>query len=516
MACVVRTPMFKPSALVLVVAACVSMSGCGPSVAHPRSSQVPSPATPSHLAPSSSAPAQADSQASAPLACPAEPTEGHSRREEAAALEVEWFEAPNARTIERCATDSPDHDVARSAFAALDAAVTSSPRDGDGSNLRTRLQALLALRCFAPAVEASLPPVRSARSFQEWWSVGGKRWLEQYLEPLPARSSRDSSRRVFFPPEERSLLSAGDRPAEHYLAPVLCHATDETCGAATEPFIIRALQSFESFRLATEHHLEEQETVDERGMRDSEQRGVLCGREARRAPARDRYGTWYGCIQAHQETGATFPIDRIQVPERGWIVLSGRRGHYNFCDEVRAYDLATGAAYIAQSCSDLALRQDGSVDGRATNQAREETVLEGRLPLFALRELAWMLLIADEIENEALIGDVAELPDGIEPVLQTEGELMGTISGVQMGSSSAQTRVRWSWIIDGCVRRTNHFTFPNSFDNAAINHIDELLVVAEAGFERGCVPAALPAELGETNDLERLLRASTPTLCPTQ
>ena len=34
---------------------------------------------------------------------------------------------------------------------------------------------------------------------------------------------------------------------------------------------------------------------------------------------------------------------------RGWLVIRGRRGHYDFCDELHAYDLDSGSMVPADS-----------------------------------------------------------------------------------------------------------------------------------------------------------------------
>jgi hypothetical protein len=68
----------------------------------------------------------------------------------------------------------------------------------------------------------------------------------------------------------------------------------------------------------------------------------------------------------------------LDAPPFLGIVIRGRRGHYDFCDELGAYDMETGAAYVAKSCSGLHLRTDGSVDFEGTNAARKAAVVAGR------------------------------------------------------------------------------------------------------------------------------------------
>nr|WP_128798116.1 hypothetical protein [Corallococcus coralloides] len=56
-------------------------------------------------------------------------------------------------------------------------------------------------------------------------------------------------------------------------------------------------------------------------------------------------------------------LGRIRAPMDGWLVIRGRRGHYSFCDQLDAFHLGTGTLYRSSSCSGLALKSDGRVDG---------------------------------------------------------------------------------------------------------------------------------------------------------
>jgi hypothetical protein len=72
-------------------------------------------------------------------------------------------------------------------------------------------------------------------------------------------------------------------------------------------------------------------------------------------------------------------------------VIHGRRGHYDFCDEIRAYDLATGAAYLAKRCDGLIRLWTG--EGCDPDAGRIQTQA-GQVVRENLREAAWMLLLA--------------------------------------------------------------------------------------------------------------------------
>ena len=104
-----------------------------------------------------------------------------------------------------------------------------------------------------------------------------------------------------------------------------------------------------------------------------------------------------------------------KAPTTGWVVITGRRGHYDFCDTTRAYSLTTGAAFTFDSCSALALKSGGNVDFGATNKARVESVKVGSIPADNLREAAWMMLFRGEAEELQLKAADYPLPAGLIP-----------------------------------------------------------------------------------------------------
>ena len=96
-------------------------------------------------------------------------------------------------------------------------------------------------------------------------------------------------------------------------------------------------------------------------------------------------------------------------------MIRGRRGHYEFCDELGVYDLETGAAYLAKSCSALHLRPGGRVNFEATNAARKAVVEAGRVNVANLREAVWMILLAPQAEEVFLSADYFPIPKGVVP-----------------------------------------------------------------------------------------------------
>ena len=63
-----------------------------------------------------------------------------------------------------------------------------------------------------------------------------------------------------------------------------------------------------------------------------------------------RWEAWIRCVEASAPRRSMLPLGVLGVPAEGWLVLHGRRGHYNFCDEVRVYDLTEGSAFVASQC----------------------------------------------------------------------------------------------------------------------------------------------------------------------
>jgi hypothetical protein len=286
---------------------------------------------------------------------------------------------------------------------------------------------------------------------------------------------------VLFPPDEPPVLAAEDLPRDHALRSLLCSAGDESCGRETAGWALRAGDAFRAHGLAGAPLAAApgREALAER-----------CRREAMAVNEDLRYARWYGCVAAGLPRDAVLPLGRVRAPARGWLVLRGRRGHYHFCDEARAYDLATGAAWIATSCGGLVLQNGGSVDFDATDRNRAGSVVTGVLPIDALREAVWMLLLADQVEVVRRQAELVPLPRGLEPRLPSDGSIFGSVAD-SMWFTSAQTTLAWSWIDGGRVRAEGTLVWPSSY-RAAETHAASLVRTAEAALAPGCPPAALP------------------------
>ncbi|ATB27620.1 hypothetical protein [Melittangium boletus] len=383
------------------------------------------------------------------------------------------------RVFSPCAPDTSDWRKAGEGLAALDAQVEALAEDGDVRDARTAMRALLASRCFALAREESRRPTDkgvSALALKVWWRDGGKAWLASYLElggPGP--------REVVLPPDVRSVLTP-DSASDHRLAALLCPAKDKTCGTETEAWRTRAERAF---RPEPGRHRESSGTETKR---------PDCSVLVAAKPKRWRYTAWRSCLgeSGSRPRQVALPLGRFRSPEDGWLVIRGRRGHYGFCDEVRAYHLRTGSAYVSKSCGDLMLMEGGGVDAARTDAARQGTVSGGRMAPALLRELTWMLLLGPEVQRDVQV-EAWRVPVPAGYRVERRELLVDDGSGVEVLGGGAtgwfhtgQTRLRWTWFPPrGAEPLSGELTYPDS-SWVEVDHANVLLREAEATFEEGC------------------------------
>ncbi|RKH06175.1 hypothetical protein [Corallococcus carmarthensis] len=404
-----------------------------------------------------------------------------------------WLLAAAPSQSERivpCTPGTSDWSSAKEELAAFDARMEALPEDGEVEEARTAMRVLLGHRCFGIAreeehrepltvdAEHSVP----ALALKAWWRDGGKAYFASQLE-----LGRAGAQTVVIPPDLRDVLSRESSP-RHRLASLLCPLKAGACGAETEAWRARAEKAFrrENRRPGT---------FDEDAPPPPD-----CMKEARKQPSRLRYKAWRGCLALEpkaRQVQSVLPLGRIRVPMDGWLVIRGRRGHYNFCDQLDAYHLATGTTYRSNSCSNLALKSDGKVDAAGTDAARQSGVKVGRVSLERIRELMWMLLLEPEVEDGVQVEAVRiPVPKGlrVEWPVTDEGS-GGGISGGAFGGSSAQTTLSWNWFPPGGAELVSgQFTFPYSWAPGE-DHANVLMTEAEATFQEGC--PALPVPVRE-------------------
>lgn len=406
-----------------------------------------------------------------PLAAPDEPLEPGDPNE----------------TVRACKVDTADAKKAQQAIDAIDAKVMALTADGDPKPVEAEIRRALHLPCLRLGLrDAPTLAADSGYALKQWWKDGGGRWwLRHYLELTIPRTPNSFPTSVVAPTVRRTLSL--ETRKKHPLRELLCSVQDAACGTETRGWSLRADDFFKRFAAAKRGHW-----LDGDQKSDAPPSVDVCIARARKGPAAARYVAWRHCLDEARPKVARFPIGAVKAPTRGWLLLRGRRGHYSFCDEVRAYDLATGAAYVAKSCSGLALVSDGSVDGAKTDDARKDETLVGTVPRDALREATWMMLLASEVQEDVVEAWGFALPVGVEP--QRPPSEMGS-SHSSFTVSSGQTRLAWSYMPDGASVSSSDLTWPEDYNHPGREHAVSLLRIAEAGFVAGCAPASPPATL---------------------
>ncbi|HEY6463653.1 MAG TPA: hypothetical protein VIY73_25970 [Polyangiaceae bacterium] len=389
--------------------------------------------------------------------------------------------SPGGVTARPCPRDSAASKAASTAIDDLSARIAALPPDGDPHPLAAGLGHLLEGPCLALAqLEGRDWDFTSSLSLRSFWDGGGRAWAEGFLA---LGSAKPEERITWVPPTPRKALTLEATP-HHALAPwLLCSERDDACGKETEPWVRRANTYFRLFDAV--RRAEDSPPV-------SDPRGA-CADRALAPGVAEPYVEWRACVEATAQAHTALPLGRFRAPHEGWLFVRGRRGHYGFCDEVRAYDLATGAAYVAQSCSGLSLRHDGSVDGAQTDAARKDRTRAGRVDVSLLREAAWMMALTEESQQDVIddaFGWV--LPGGIEPVAESG---QGGSMSMHWSSSSGQTQLEWQWVARGTTVTTGTLTWPEDYNEAARDHAVKLLDIAEASFQEGCAPAGPPARV---------------------
>lgn len=374
--------------------------------------------------------------------------------------------------IGACDRGSAEGMRASAAIRAFASRLEEAPPGSDPTPIAAAWRALLREPCLELAHEQSVPQVTTVGAMRAWWDASGEEWLHAIV---------GAEREVLVPAEMPTELTLETAPSDHPLRPLLCPRGDEACGRATEGWRLRAEQSFSN------------PAHDHRDEAFFETRRRECEANARRGDAADRYLAWLRCTITTLPERATFPIGGLRAPDRGWLVMRGRRGHYQWCEEVRAYDLATGAAYVAQQCGGIVLQRAAGRLTQVPPDAAPRTTV-GRLPVENLREAAWMLFTAGSLQTRRAETQRLEVPEGIARRFR-EG-LLG-IRGYGSGSGyahSGQTRIAWAWVDGARTIMQGELTWPDS-GSAGEDHADDLLRIAEAALEPGCAPVALPRGL---------------------
>ena len=352
------------------------------------------------------------------------------------------------------------------------------------------LKTLLKGPCFELAPHWPQPgdaEPQTAIALQEFWRSGGERWFAQFLAlhgeaPLYSWTA---------PTLRKSFGSDLDR--EHPLASLLCPLGAPECGLETRAWERRARAYLDEFSVRqVDGHTTEKRVDTGRYAR------VRCRDVAVKEPRLERWSSWMHCLQQAEATQAALPLGHMKAPDSGWWLIKGRRGHYSFCDEIRAYHLQTGAAYVVSSCGQLVALMGGPGDESGSDKVGTVKTRVGRLSLDVLREAAWMAFLAPEVQDAVVLsGTSTELPPEVTPA-RLSGQGRGFGSASQRRGSSAQTRLNWSWSKNQQPSHSGGLLWPEDYDRAAYNHAVELLKTAEASFAGSCAPEPLPRWLAES------------------
>jgi len=410
-----------------------------------------------------------------------------------------WSFLKKGTVVTRCAATSDAHRQASDRFERLDQAIERLKPTDVVAMAVGELHALLKTECYLAAAETErIPRPDTALSLKQWWSdAGGREWLASFLELPELGIVGQLKPHIVVPPDVRGTLNL-ESHSNHPLQRFLCPLTESSCGANTKGWRLRAEAYFEAHRALDQNS--GRPTFDDRPPSGEPAISRACFETASERPPSEKYQAWRDCIEENRPKRVTLPLGEFRAPSEGWLVISGRRGHYTFCDSTRAYDLTTGAAFVDDSCSGLVLNADGSVDRDATNKGREEKVAVGHVSAQNLQEAVWMMLFRGEAAELQIEAAYFPLPPGLVPQFTAHDDRSTADMGMSFGGSTAQTILAWQWIPTKGTPIAGELTWPNSFD-AAEDHAVSLLNVAESGFVEGCAQQR-PPEV-------RLLRSSS-------
>jgi hypothetical protein len=432
-----------------------------------------------------------------------------------------WSFLKSGTVITPCVEDSVESKAAGKALDVLNGKIEAASFSSPLQPLILDFHALLKSQCFRIAVEDGDPPKFShILSLKDWWEDGGRSWLAGYLREHRYGRSTDLKRITVFPGDPRSVLLPF-RAADPFLKGLMCPPEQECPGVkgwrerAEAAFTQRTPPASWSDEPTTELWRACETHAKSRGAEGAYQAYRTCLRggldfEAYKKLRVDRWRT--------DRSVSSLPIGSFRPPDDGWLSVSGRRGHYDFCDGAALFDLKTGSAFKSDSCSGLVLRRGGSVDFGATDAKRRANSNRGTVSVDNLRELVWMLLMKSYVE-ERDPGRSFPISDSFVRRWSVVGD-EGRVSGGSAFSSTAETRLDWKWMAPtGETRAQGELTWPPWFwsPDLAESHAAELLSVMEGSMQAGC-PASRPSSevesaaaraLSRDDRLERLLESAS-------
>ena len=348
--------------------------------------------------------------------------------------------------------------------------------NADPRAIVAELRALLARGCMRyvrPAFEfPSRPTIEGLRAAFAW---GVDFSLTEAAGGLVRKRDRPVQ---VIPPSLMPDLTDG---AAAEVARVRCAPGDGSCAAA-QSYILRAEQAFDARYSEAQADIANRPEVS--GEVYPEIKEKVCTDwliEPEERPT--TYESWVSCVTARAPTNLRFAERDLRAPAQGWLLLQGSRGHYDVSDEIRAYDLSTGAAYVVSDRGGLV---PPSAQAGLASYA-------GRVDPAHVREVAFMLTARPALVEVRTATTYAVPPAKIPRGLTDDGSFTPQSDFPRSSwRSSDQTEISFVYSTAG-ERFSGTFTWPASADRAE-TYIVDLVQIMEAGLVRGCAPAKPPPD----------------------
>lgn len=376
---------------------------------------------------------------------------------------------------ELCAAKSDVLADARARYETLDALAAGLDHAAPPTAFVSQAKALYHHECLAvgrgdePSLDLELATGIEAKTY---WQAGLDMWFRTYLD-----FADGSDNVVWLLPSRPSVVTAQTRPSDP-LAPWMCSADpQDACSAQVAAWRSRAQRTFELFA---------------HGGRG---RSVNCDPAENDGPEADAYPQWRACESEGLPRQASLPVGGLGIIEDGWIVLYGRRGHYQYCDELAAFDLSSGAHYRFAECEHRPeLNSIAAAGGIAKARIEVET---GTIPLELLREFAWVALSVPYVQRNAVTERALgrQLPEGLR-MARPPAPLSAVGLGFWSTGSSGHTTLGWLWT--RASKKTpahGELSWPDGLSDPADDHTVRLLDFAEQRSVPGCAAKKLPAWL---------------------
>lgn len=409
--------------------------------------------------------------AAAPTGAPAAPCPAPSSTSAAAPLGVPA--PPPAPVREELVSGcTPDEHRARlRELAELDKLVTLDrghriPKVIDARRALAELRAMLARPCLQHLARVmAVPNEASVDELQSSWRA----MLEDLAQSMTIQR-RDGAPHILLP---RQLLPSADEALRAQVTPLLCADPESPSSACrrTMTYRLRTMFHFDELRRAHQpaRHDEAPETLP----------AFTCSPNEN--PIRvESFEAWMDCVAAHAPyehdyaSGLTF-----RSIERGWLMVRGDKHPYT--DQIRLFDLETGAVYISAG-------SNGYSDCGGSFPAGTMTAT-GTIGRDQLRELAYFLLTSPAFVTHRDEPVLAELPSDVPHQLAFRAPdlALSPLSWTFFRHDPEALRpTEWAFS-DGTYRARGSFrTLTGS------TYAKYLLLLLERGLVDGCAPARLP------------------------